>query len=149
MAESDIDEVCDDIATFLGAATGIAVAQSYDEVTEAPGDFPLVQVYPDEGETDPSGNADRTTFRGAVRLTETVFNADFCCRPRGNLNQDVKAQVDVQKAVQAKLESIKTKPYFGNASIQGFSWSWRRATFEPVAGQQYAGVRFVIRVRQF
>jgi hypothetical protein len=149
VAESDFDQVCDDIASTLGAATGIAKFQSFDELTEGVADYPLLQVYPEEGETDANTSNDRTTFRAGVRVCETAYNVDVYCRPRGNIAQDMKAAVDALKALQAKLETVKTKPYFGNETIKGFSWSWRRVTLEPVDGQKYAGLRFVIKVRQF
>lgn len=150
MATSDIDQVCDDIATTLGAATGIAAVDSYGELQEGVPDVPYMQVYPEEGSTDATGDGDRSTFRGGVRVTETAFNVDVYCRQRSNLDQDMKAVVDAQRAVQAKLEEQRTKPYFGNSSIKGFSWTWRRAAFQPEGSDRvYAGLRFVVRVRQF
>ena len=151
MAASDIDEVCDSIATFLGAATGITTGQTFDALSEGVGDVPLMQVYPAEGTTDAWTQNDRLTFNAGRRVSETVFNADFYCRKRSNLDQDMAAVVAVQKNVQAKLETITTKPYFANASIKAFRWSWRVTSLQPggASAGDYAVVRFMVTVRQF
>lgn len=150
MAVSDIDQVCDDIATFLGAATGITTAQSFDDLSEGVPDLPLLQVYPEEGSTDAFTATDRTTFGGAKRVSETVIVVDHYCRVRSNLDQDMHAVVDGQKNVQAKLETIKNPPFFANSSIKAFRWAWRRATFQPGGDlATYVGLRWTITVRQF
>lgn len=147
-----IAEICNAIEITLGAATGLVRSESYDELTAGvhPGDLPLLQVYPAEGTTDPSGNTDRTTFRGVVRQTAIVINADVYAQQRAHIGEDMKAVVDAMDAIIDVLETQNVKPYFDLVGIKAFSWNWEYVTFRYGDPQlPYAGVRFYLHIRVF
>ena len=157
MAISDLLDLCNDIATTLGAAASINRVQGPAALSEDSPDLPMLQCYPVSGDTDAgntasagSGANDRTTFRAGVRVTETLLRVDIPCRQRSHLAEDMAAVVGIAQEVQDLLEAQKTKPYFGNATIKGFRWRWEYVNFQR--GQQeivYPGCRFDIYVRQF
>lgn len=150
MANEPVGEICDSIATTLGAATGIVRTQSYDELQDAPGDLPCLQVYPKLGHTDAFTSNSRTTFKSVRRTAEMEFNADVLCRQRSHLDLDYSSVITMQDAVQQELEGEKTKPFFGNAEVMDFWWSWEVMDFQrggPGGEVHYLGVRFVITVR--
>jgi hypothetical protein len=143
------DAICDAVADTIDTIAAITTVQKYDALQEGYADMPLAQVYIDSGETDVmAGTADRSAFRGGARVTETVVVVDIPCRQRSHIDQDMKAIVDVIEAVQNKLETIDTKPYFGLVGIQGFRWRWERVVFEK-SGVFYPGTKFYIYVRTF
>lgn len=145
-----IAEICDAITETLTPAVGLARAQSYDELSEGMNDLPALQVYPEMGNQDPSGNADRTTFRAAVRQTELTIFADYYARQRSHIGEDMAALVSGIDAIVDELEKQDTKPYFGLEGIKAFSWSFRRVTFVYGDPQvSYIGARFEIKVRVF
>ena len=145
-------QICDAIESTLGGATGLERSESYDELTEGahPGDLPLLQVYPNDGTTDPSGNTDRTTFRGGVRQTALTIHADVYARQRSHIGEDMKAVVNSMDAIINVLEAQNVKPYFGLVGIKAFAWRWERVTFIYGDPQlPYAGVRFYLSIRTF
>ena len=141
-------QICDAVKTTLGAATGIAKSQSYSELTEGIEDLPLLQVYPQAGETDIAGSGDRTTFRAGVRQAEVLIHCDVLCRQRSHIDEDMAKTVEMVEAVQVVLEAQDVKPYFGLAGIKGYHWRWERVIF-PYAGVEYFGARFFLTVRVF
>jgi hypothetical protein len=147
-----LGEILDAIESTLAASSGLTRTQSYDELTEGMNDLPTLQVYPEAGEQDPSGDGrtDRTAFGGGVRQTEFTIHADLYARQRSHLGEDMAALVDLIDAMQDVFEQQNTKPYFGLEGIRAFHWSWRRVVFtygDPQLG--YMGARFVLTVRVF
>ena len=143
-------QICDAIALTLSAATTTPRTESYNELTEGIPDVPLLQVYPERAEQDPSGNTDRTTFRAAVRQTVITIHADYYAHQRAHIGEDMAALVAGIDAITDEFEKQDSKPLFGLVDIQAFSWSWQRVTFEygdPL--QRYVGARFIITVRVF
>jgi hypothetical protein len=145
-----IAQICDAVASTLSAATTSPRTQSYDELTEGMQDTPTLQVYPEDGNQDPSGNTDRTSFKAGVRQTMLTVNADYYAHQRAHIGEDMAALVNGIDAITNILEAQDTKPYFGLAGIQAFSWSWRRVTFVYGDPQQsYVGARFTLNIRVF
>lgn len=147
-----VSELCDGIAETLAVAAGIESWTKYNKVTEgiAVLDCPRLEVHPDRGTTDPSGNTDRTTFGAGVQQTAVVILADLYARRRSQLSDDLKVTVDMIDAISDELESQERPPFFGLAynDVKAFSWSWRRLTFIR-AKALYMGARFTITCRVF
>ena len=145
-----LGQILDAISNVLGAATGLAVNQHYDELTEGINDQPLLQVYPESGSQDLTGNVDRTTFQAMTRQTDLLINADLYARQRSHIGEDMNILVDMIDAMMTELEKQKTKPYFGLDGIKGYHWSWQRVTFNyGDALTPHIGARFTIWVRVF
>ena len=150
MATVTLGEIVDAIESTLSAVSTLARSQSYDELTEGMNDYPTLQVYPEDGDQDPSGNTDRTTFGAVVRQTVFTIHADYYARQRSHIGEDMDALVDGIDAMQNVFEQQNTKPYFGLTGIQAFHWSWRRVVFTYGDPQlSYMGARFTITVRVF
>ena len=147
MANITIGNVCDAIETTLATATGMNRTQSYDELGEGipAGDLPLLQVYWEDWNMDPSGNTDRTTFQAGVRLKPFTIHADVYAAQRSHLAEDMKAVVDIVDAVIDVLEAQDLKSYFSQAGIQAWSVSATRGVF-PYAGVDYMGARFTFTI---
>jgi hypothetical protein len=143
-------EICNAIQTTLAAATGLTFTQAPDKLTEGMHDWPLLQVYPEDGGQDDSGNADRSSFRAVVRQTLITIHADLYAKMRAHIGEDMAALFPLIDAIQNVIEQQDTKPYFGLDGIKAFSWRWSRVIFtygEPEA--KYVGARFVFTVRVF
>ena len=142
-------QICDAIETTLSAATTITRSESHDELTEGVHDTPLLQVYPESGNQDPSGTTERTTFRAGVRQTEIVIHADYFAAERGtSIGEEMGRLVNGIDAMTAVFEGQDEKPYFGLDGIKAFAWRWERVTFD-YGKVRYVGARFVILVRVF
>lgn len=149
-----IEQLCDAVATTLGAAASIVRTQSYDELTESypPGDLPLMQVYPESGEQDPfSGQTAQSSFRGVTRVTEVLLHVDVPCRARSHLGLDMASVLSVVGEVVTILEAQKVKPYFGQDRIMGFRWQWQRVTFmrDGTPEVKYLGFRVLLWLKVF
>jgi len=145
-----IAQICDAIETALGAATGLARSESYDELTDGIHDLPMLQVYPESGNQDAFTSTDRTTFRGGVRQTGIMIHADLYAQQRAHIGEDMKALVDSIDAITNIFEAQDTKPYFDLEGIKAFRWRWERVTFVYGDPQlTYVGARFYIEVRVF
>jgi len=144
-------QMCDALASTLGAATGLARTQSYNELTEDYPDLPLLQVYPSGNEVDAlSTTADRRTFRAGSRLNQVRLVADVICRTRSHLAEDVAKQLEMWEAIEAVLYTQNTKPYFGDAGIKGFHWASEMVYLGRGDTQiGYAAVRFTITLQVF
>jgi hypothetical protein len=150
VADVTLAQICDAVEATLGAATGLTDSQSYDELTEGVQDMPLLQVYPENGETDIAGNADRTSFRGGVRQAQVVLHADLFARQRSHIGEDMATLLPLVDAVIVRLEAQTVKPYFNLDGIKAFHWRWERVTF--IYGDQqlpYVGARFTLTLRLF
>lgn len=146
----NLADICDAIETTLGAATGLARSQSYDELTDGMNDTPTLQVYPESGGQDVETSNDRTTFRAGCQQEEAVIHADLYARQRSDLGDDMWKLVTMIDAIRTVLKAQQTKPYFGTLSIKAFSWTWQRVTFVYGDPQlPYVGARFILRIRMF
>jgi hypothetical protein len=150
MTTYTLAQITDAIEATLSTATGIAFSQSYSELTEDVVDFPLLQVYPEGGQQDPSGNADRSTFRAAVRQTIFTIHADLYACQRAHVGQNMATLLPLIEALTTVIEAQDTKPYFGLDGIKAFSWSWQRVILVYGSTQaSYVGARFIFEIRTF
>lgn len=136
--------------TTFSAILSIPYVHVPSEMREGMQDAPLLQIYPADMNQDPTGDADRTTFRAVVRQTVQTWYVDLYARQTSDLGEDMAILLPLADAIVDKLEEQDTKPYFGLDGIQAFSWSGQRVTF--VYGQpeiKYAGYRFVLTIRIF
>jgi len=140
----------DGVETTLSAATGMQSSKSYDELTEGiPGfECPRLQVHPDKGTCDPSGWGDRTTFQAGVQQSVITIYADLYARVRSQLDEDMKATVELIDALIDVLQAQERPPFFGVVGIQACNWNWRRASLR-YAGEAYMGARFTINLKVF
>ena len=152
-----LHQICDAIETTLSTATGLAVSETFDELTEGIHDRALLQVYPESCAVDATTGAaarnDRTTAQRGVAVTEFVFHADVYAQQRTSIGEDMAALVPLIDAITARLEAQTRSPLFGLVLggvniIKSFKWSWSRVVFE-YAEAKYMGARFVITVRVF
>lgn len=149
-----VHQLCDAIETTLAAATGLAVHQTFDELTEGINDRKLLQVYPEScSPVDATTRNDRTTFDRGVAITEFVFFADVYAQQRTSIGEDMAALVPLIDAITVRLEAQKAEPLFGLVvsginPIKSFKWGWQRVVFE-YAEAKYMGVRFTITIRVF
>lgn len=150
MGNVTLGEICDAIEATLGAATGIQTTQSYDELKESlnKADLPLLQVYWESFDMDPSGDTDATTFQGVVRQKRIVYHADLLAATRGpGLGQEMAKAVDIADAILDVFEEQDTS-FFGLDGIKSWSVSAIRGKF-PYAAIDYLGVQFVITVHVY
>ena len=143
-------QMADAVRTTLEAADGIQSAASYDEIHEGINsiDCPRIEVYPERGDCDPSGNADRFAFNAGAQLSVIVINVDLYARQRSQLDEDLGAYVAEADALIDILQEQEKPPFFGVEGIQPFSWGFRRTSFRR-SGALFAGARFEIRMRVF
>ena len=138
-------QVCDAVTATLGAALGIAKAESYDELADGVPTTPLLQVYPEAGIVDADSGTDRTTFQAGVRQTQLTIHADLYASQRSSIGEDMASLVDGIDALTDVLEAQDTKPYFGLIGLQAFRWEWSRVTFVYGDPQQpFLGARFML-----
>lgn len=139
-------------ATVLVSGTGVVQDANASELSEGIQDRNTLQVYPEEGRTDTTGNTDRTGFRGGVRVTEITIHCDYYARQRSHIGEDMKALLDGADSIISVLEAQNTKPYFGLDGIKAFAWTWTRILFEYGQGNnsvKYVGVRFIFKITVF
>lgn len=143
-------QILDAIEATLSTAPILARSMSYDELTEGINDTPLLQVYPESGDQDPTGNTDRTTFKAVVRQTNITVICDYYAQQRKHIGEDMAALVDGVDAMTNIFEAQDTKPYFGLDGIKAFHWSWSRVVFDyGDAAIKYIGARFTLTIRVF
>lgn len=150
MTSITLAQIIDAIEGALSTAPTLARSMSYDELTEGINDTPLLQVYPDAGDQDPTGNTDRTTFKAGVRQTNFTINCDYYAQQRKHIGEDMAALVDGIDAMTTIFEAQDTKPYFNLDGIKAFHWSWQRVIFnygDP--NINYVGARFTLTIRTF
>lgn len=150
MPNITLPQILDAIEATLSTAPTLARSMSYDELTEGINDTPLLQVYPESGDQDPTTATDRTTFRAGVRQTNLTINCDYYAQQRKHIGEDMAALVDGIDAMTAIFEAQDTKPYFSLVGIKAFHWSWQRIIFnygDP--NINYIGARFTLTIRIF
>lgn len=142
--------MCDGIEAILSAAVGVQSSTSFDELTEGvPAmDCPRVEVYPDAGVCDPSGNTDRFTFNACTQLLVITIFADLYARQRSQLGEDMKATTEMIDSLIDVLQTQERPPFLGVAGIKAFSWSWKRHTFRR-ADARFVGARFTIKCKVY
>ncbi len=138
MGNITIPEMCNALAATLGAATGVAVNQSYNELTEGipAAELPMIQVYPQNQEHE------HLTFQGAVEIKTFLVHVDLYARQRSQIDEDMAKMAVVTDAIIDVLEA-QDHTFFADADIRDFHWRWERAVFE-YAGAQYEGARFYL-----
>lgn len=148
--EYTLAEICDAIELTLGAASGMAQSESYNELheAEAADDLPMIQVYPQMGVPDSEAWGERLTFQGGVRVMDFDIHVDLYAAVRGELGENMEITTNMIDALIVVLQAAKTKPYFGVGSdaIDAWTWRFRRATFR-YSGNLYSGARFVLTIR--
>lgn len=150
MGNITLGQIIDAIEATLSVAPTLARSMSYDKLTEGINDTPLLQVYPESGDQDPTGNTDRTTFKAAVRQTDFTINCDYYAQQRKHIGEDMAALVDGIDAMITIFEAQDTKPYFGLDGIKAFHSSWQRVVFDYGDAQiRYMGARFTLTIRTF
>lgn len=150
MTSITLAQILDAVEASLSTAPTLARSMSYDELTEGINDTPLLQVYPESGDQDPTDNTDRTTFKAGVRQTNILINCDYYAQQRKHIGEDMAALVDGIDAMTNIFEAQDAKPYFGLIGIKAFHWSWQRVVFnygDPAIN--YVGARFTITIRVF
>jgi hypothetical protein len=150
MTSITLAQILDAVEGTLATAPTLARSMSYDELTEGINDTPLLQVYPEAGDQDPTTANDRTTFTAGVRQTNITINCDYYAQQRKHLGEDMAALVDGIDAMTNLFEAQDTKPYFGLIGIKAFHWSWQRVIFDygdPAI--VYVGARFTLLIRVF
>lgn len=148
MPNLTITEITQAIADTLSAAQDVNIAQALEAITEGIQDAPLLQVYHEHEDTDPSGETHQTTFKGGVQQSHQIYYVDCYARQRAHIGHDMAAVAALTEAVRAVLAAQKPKPYFGLEGIQSLRWEANRVQFE-YAAVKYAGVRFEIEIRVF
>jgi len=145
--------IADALATTLGAAASVKVAQSYNTLTEgiADGDTPLIQCYWQGWAMDPvTGDTDRATFQGGIRHKEYLFHVDLYASQRTQIQEDMQQVHDTVEELIVIFEEQDTKPYFGQAGIKAWSVEAERAVFDYESGSvRYPGARFLVTVHLF
>lgn len=150
MSSISLAQTCNAVATTLGTATGITYVQSYYQLKEGMNDTPTLQVYWNNSNQDPGGNADRTTFKAGVRQTDIEILCDLYASDRNEIGEDMAALLPLVDAVVDVIEQQDTKPYFGLVGLKGFNWDARRVVFQYTDSlRTYTGARFTIRFKVF
>lgn len=142
-----IMQICDAIATTLGAAPSIVRIQSYDELTEAvqSGDMPALQVYWESNDCSFGSGTDRHTFQGGRRIKEYLIHADILAKQRSHIGEDNAMASTVYSEIETIMEQQNIKPYFGLGEIQAFRWRADRVQI-VYADTPIMGVRFAIAI---
>lgn len=124
------------------------VTQGHNELTEAIAETPAIQVY-FNSVTDhaPEGTNRATMGSTPVRQRRFVFWVDCLAAERRDISDDMAAVYDLSELVEDKLDQQNSKPLFGLAGIQQFSWSGERVTIlyaeKPIASIRYTLVIWV------
>jgi len=145
MADITITQIVDAIKTTLGAASGVARAQSGTQLTEGIPDTPLLQVYWEAENTSDFSQNDRLTFKAGRRAAHITIHADVYARQRSHIGEDIAAVQTLAEAVRDVLEAQDTEPYFALAGLKAFKWAAQRVTF-TYGAVDYGGIRFTLEV---
>lgn len=134
------------VANTLKIAKGVKKVEAHDELSESITVTPLLQIYPQKGNTDAVGENDRAVFNAAIRRNTSTIIVDGYARQRSHRALDIKAQVDLIDAIDTVLVQQKKSPLFGLNDIQTFSWEWERVYFGDENTPIYAGCKFTITI---
>lgn len=126
-------------------------SQHFDNITEAIKNTPMLQIYWQS--MDNPSSTDRSTFRGGMRINDTLFYVDLYLDQRAHIDKVFKQMYPLMDRIEQVFIAQDVKPYFGLDTIKSFHWRVERATFEygGVDGQtwQYPGVKFTLDIRLF
>ena len=145
-----VGDICDGIETTLSTVAGMQSSTTYSEITEglATFDCPRIEVYPQAGNCDPSGNVERTAVNAGVQQHILTVHVDLYARQRSELGEDMQAYVALVDELIDVLQTQEKPPFFGVEGIKAFSWRWTRAVLIK-AQARYVGARFVVVCRIF
>jgi hypothetical protein len=130
------------------AGVNVKEAQDYNEITENIVNWPLLQVYWESLEQDPTTSTERSTFTAGVRQTDLVYHVDLYTSRRAHSKQILADMYPLIDEVTAVFEAQDSAPFFGLDGVKAFSFSAQRAIFE-YANEQYNGVRWILNIRVF
>jgi len=148
--------ICDAITVVIEAIPIGPRVSSYDELLEGVNQADYAEVYWEEtGMIDSKsgrGQTSKGTF-GSDGLIQEVhtFHVDYYCRPRSQLEEDIKAVVETADEIITVLEAESCAP-FNLEGIRSFQWSLQRMTWIRGAGVdavRYSGLRVIIKVWTF
>jgi len=143
-------QICNAVATTFGAATGLTYTQSYNQLKEGVNDTPTLQVYWENIGGDPSGNADRTTFKGIVRQADVQIYCDLYAAQRSEVGENMAVLLPLVDAMIDVIEQQDTKAYFGLVGLKGFHWTAQRVVFQYTDTLRlYYGARFILTFKVF
>jgi hypothetical protein len=148
-----LHQMLDAVENTLDGTAGLVRTFQFDQLPEGvnSGDCPLLLVHPVRMELvdSLSGATDRMTFAGALGVRQEMYTvyADFYCKQRSHLGEDMAATVAIIDAATNILEA-DVCPFFGLDGIKNRQWEWQIVEF-TYASAQYLGVRFTIKLRTF
>jgi len=143
-------QICDAVATTLGAATGLTYTQSYNQLKEGMNDLPTLQVYWDNTSGDPSGNNDRTTFHAAVRQADVQIFCDLYAAQRGEVGENMATLLPLVDAIIDEIEKQDSTTQFGLVGLKGFHWNASRVIFQYTDPLRvFYGARFILFFRVY
>lgn len=122
-------------------------AQGPASLKESIPDYPAVQVYPDEWDTDNRTGNDRSTFGAGVRQREVTLFADVFVKPRAVLSEDIIKQVRLSDQIDELLDQQR-ETLFNESRIKSMKWRGQRATFEE-NNTSFVGLRYTINLWVF
>lgn len=150
-----LHQMLDAVENTLDDTVGLVRSFQFDQLPEGvnSGDMPLLLVHPRSMDAvdSLSGQTDRLTFGGGSGVRQEMYTvlADFYCRQRSQLAEDMAATVAIIDAATNVLESnTYACPFFNLEGIKNFQWSWEVILFE-YATARYLGARFTLRLRTF
>lgn len=153
-----VADICDAINTSLGetleASGDLINSQNYNELTEGMNDERVLQIYPEEEL--PVSSESETNYRTLKKSSSTAYviediiiHADYYAKQRSNLGDDMAKLVSGIDAIRDNLKA-QVCPFFNEARIRNFRWSWRRVVFDYGGPElKYVGARFRLEIRTF
>lgn len=140
MTMPTLGTICDAVTVALSTAAGLKRALSYDDLKEGIPETPLLEVYQEEGEPD------LQTYK-SFRVERMVIYADLYSQPRGaGFGQENAKNAEMIDAILTLLRQQAPQgagTVFGSVDVVKFTWSWKRAIFEP-SQTKYVGARFTL-----
>lgn len=134
-----IMDMCNAVRDVLGQAPSVLTAQTYDEITEAIPDTPLLQVTFSTSTVDSAHDVDRTTFGAGVRHSTYELLVSVYAQQRSDLSENLKVQHLVLDELEAQLEAQDSCQPFGIVGCKGFRWTTTRGLIQYENGNEYAG----------
>ena len=142
-------QICDGIDVIVAEVSGVLRSESYDELSNAPQDDYVVQVYPVSWASQP------ITFRGGMNDASPVIRVDLIGRQRRELGADMGGLIAVADEMNTALivQQMADPPFAVSGLKKGWTWTAEYVVFDfgmvgtqPV---QRVGVRYVLTLRTF
>lgn len=150
-----LHQMLDAVENTLDGTAGLVRSYQFDQLPEGvnSGDLPALLVYPRSMDAvdSLSGTTNRLTFAGGTGVRQEMYTvlADFYCKQRNHLDEDMAATVAIIDAATNILESnTYACPFFNLEGIKNFQWGWEVLLFQH-ATATYMGVRFTLKLRTF